>query len=174
MKHLDKLLLFALMAVFGQGGALAMGGNAPGQSNAVTQQSNKGAVVKGKVVDVNGDPIIGASVMEGGTTNGTITDIDGNFTLNASMANTTLNVTYVGFTPQQVKVQNGQVGTIVLQEDTHNLQELVVVGYGTQKKENLTGAVSAINGDDIAKRPVANAQVMLQGQVPGLRVNQGY
>ncbi len=174
MKHLDKLLLFALMAVFGQGGALAMGGNAPGQSNAVTRQSNKGAVVKGKVVDVNGDPIIGASVMEGGTTNGSITDIDGNFTLNASSANTTLTVTYVGFTPQQVKAQNGQVGTIVLKEDTHNLQELVVVGYGTQKKENLTGAVSAINGDDIAKRPVANAQVMLQGQVPGLRVNQGY
>ena len=174
MKHLDKLLLLALIAICGQSNALAMDGNVPGQSNAVMRQSNKGAVVKGKVGDVNGDPVIGASVMEGGTTNGTITDIDGNFTLNASMANTTLNVTYVGFTPQQVKVQNGQVGTIVLKEDTHNLQELVVVGYGTQKKENLTGAVSAINGDDIAKRPVANAQVMLQGQVPGLRVNQGY
>ena len=174
MKYLDKSLLLAFMAVLGQNQVLAADGTPPSLTNSAIQQSKVGVTIKGTIVDQNGEPIIGASVVEAGTTNATVTDIDGNFTLKASSANAVLDVTYVGFTSQQVKAKNGHVDRIVLKENSHSLQELVVVGYGTQKKENLTGSVSAVNGDDIAKRPVANAQVMLQGQVPGLRVNQGY
>ena len=174
MKYLDKSLLLAFMAVLGQNQVLAADGTPPSLTNSAIQQSKVGVTIKGTIVDQNGEPIIGASVVEAGTTNATVTDIDGNFTLKASSANAVLDVTYVGFTSQQVKAKNGHVDRIVLKENSQSLQELVVVGYGTQKKENLTGSVSAVNGDDIAKRPVANAQVMLQGQVPGLRVYQGY
>lgn len=130
------------------------------------QSDNK---IKGVVRDINGEPIIGANVVVKGETVGTITDVDGQFILNAP-SNSVIRVTYIGFLPQDVKVQNRKDLNIVLREDAKSLEEVVVVGYGTQKKVNLTGAVSAVTGSEIAKRPVANTSTMLQGQMPGLRI----
>lgn len=129
-------------------------------------------IVIGTVLDEKGDPIIGASVsvVEGGKL-GTITDISGKFSLNVAKG-TVLRISSIGYLPQDVKVGDTPV-SVVLKEDNKKLDEVVVVGFGTQKKVNLTGAVSAVSGDDLAKRPVANSAVLLQGQIPGLRVNQG-
>src|SRR5699024_2835491 len=92
--------------------------------------------VKGKVVDILGEPVIGATVMEDGTQNGTITDIDGQFTLNIMPSSTTVTVSYVGYVTQTVKVQSGKLLSIILKEDSKTLDEIVVVGFGTQKKVN--------------------------------------
>ena len=135
--------------------------------------AQQGDVCKGVVKDATGEPIIGATVSVKGTKNATVTNLDGNFTLSGVNKGTTIVFSYIGFVNSEIK-WDGKSLDVTLAEDTQGLEEVVVVGYGTQKKENLTGSVSAVNGDDIAKRPVANAQVMLQGQVPGLRVNQGY
>lgn len=129
-------------------------------------------VVTGTVVDPTGMPVIGANIMIKGTTNGTITDMDGNFSLEADK-DAILVVSYIGFANQEIKVGNQSKLSIALKEDAEALDELVVVGYGTQKKVNLTGAVTAVSGEDMAKRPVTNTTTMLQGQVPGLRIVQG-
>lgn len=126
--------------------------------------------VTGKVVDKDGEPIVGATIMEQGTKNGTVTDIDGNFTISASKETPVLNVSYIGFIPQEVKTRGGQT-TVHLQENAQNLNEVVVVGYGTQKKADLTGAVSSVSGSEIATRPVTDATQSLQGLVPGLLVS---
>lgn len=107
--------------------------------------------ISGKVVDSKGESIIGANVMEKGTTNGTITDFDGNFSLKVS-ANSTIVISYIGY--QSIEVSAAQIkagGQITLKEDTELMDEVVVVGYGTQKKATLTGSVSSIGGDDLKK-----------------------
>ena len=124
--------------------------------------------VKGTVVDTNNDPLIGVTIAEQNTTNGTITDIDGNFSIQCAKG-ATLKFSYIGY-KDVTETATGTNLKIVLIEDTHSLDEVVVVGYGTQKKVNLTGAVSAVGGEELAKRPVANTSTMLQGQMPGLRV----
>lgn len=136
------------------------------------QQNNKGKKVTGVVKDQNGEPVIGANVSVKGTTTGTITDIDGHFMLEIPEDGTVF-VSYIGYVPQEVKLGNKTQLNISLKEDLQSLDEIVVVGYGTQKKVNLTGAVTAVSGKEMTKRPVANATTMLQGQVPGLRVVQG-
>ena len=136
----------------------------------LVQQSGKR--ITGTVLDATGMPVIGANVMVKGTTNGTITDMDGNFSLEADN-NATLVISYIGFANQEIKVGNQTNLSIAMKEDAEALDELVVVGYGTQKKVNLTGAVTAVSGEDMAKRPVTNTTTMLQGQVPGLRIVQG-
>ena len=136
----------------------------------LVQQSGK--KITGTVLDATGMPVIGANVMVKGTTNGTITDMDGKFTLEVDN-NATLVVSYIGFANQEIKVGNQTNLSIAMKEDAEALDELVVVGYGTQKKVNLTGAVTAVSGEDMAKRPVTNTTTMLQGQVPGLRIVQG-
>lgn len=138
-------------------------------AGAVQQQAKK---ITGKIADPNGEPIIGANVVVKGTTNGTITDGEGQFSLDVP-GNAILKVTYIGYMEQEVPVGSKSTLSIIMKEDSQTLDEVVVVGFGTQKKLNLTGAVTAVSGDEIAKRPVANAAVMLQGQIPGLRVNQG-
>lgn len=125
--------------------------------------------VSGVVLDEFGDPMIGVSVLVKGTTTGIITDVDGNFVVPAKIGDVLL-VKYLGYKDHEVKVTSNARLKISLQEDTQNLDEVVVVGYGTQKKVNLTGAVSAVTGEEIAKRPVANTSTMLQGQMPGLRI----
>ncbi|MCI7705892.1 MAG: carboxypeptidase-like regulatory domain-containing protein, partial [Parabacteroides sp.] len=136
-------------------------------SNTTNQQSKR---VKGTIVDATGMPVIGANVMVKGTTNGTITDMDGNFSLDIEEG-ATLVVSYIGFTNQEIKVGKQTNLSITMKEDSQSLDEVVVVGFGTQKKLNLTGAVTAVSGETITKRPVVNTATMLQGQVPGLRVN---
>ena len=125
--------------------------------------------VSGIVLDEFGDPMIGVSVLVKGTTTGIITDVDGNFTVPAKNGDVLL-IKYLGYKDQEIKVTGNTRLKITLQEDSQSLDEVVVVGYGTQKKVNLTGAVSAVTGDEIAKRPVANTSTMLQGQMPGLRI----
>lgn len=124
--------------------------------------------IKGKVTDMFGDPVIGATVMKDGTQNGTITDLDGNFILNTASANVTITVSYVGYMPQTVKAQSGKSLSVILKEDTKTLDEIVVVGFGTQKKVNLTGSVSTVNAEDLLSRPVSNVSQALQGLVPGM------
>ncbi len=128
--------------------------------------------ISGKVTDKNSqEPVIGASVLIEGTTNGTITDVDGNFTLSNVPSKGTLAVSYIGYTTQKLPINGKSNFSIVLAEDTETLDEVVVVGYGVQKKVNLTGSVSAVKGDALERRPVADATQSLQGMVPGLLVN---
>ncbi|MFT0673113.1 TonB-dependent receptor [Bacteroides hominis] len=124
--------------------------------------------IKGKVTDISGDPVIGATVMENSTKNGVITDLNGNFTLDVSSPNTTITVSYVGYVSQTVKAQGDKVLSIILKEDMQTLDEVVVVGFGTQKKVNLTGSVSTVNADELLSRPVSNVSQALQGLVPGM------
>lgn len=125
--------------------------------------------VTGNVSDVNGESVIGASILEKGTTNGTITDIDGNFTLNVSEG-ATLQISYIGYITQEVAV-TGQSLSIILEEDTQTLDEVVVVGFATQRKVNLTGSVGIATAKDLESRPVTNATQALQGLVPGLQIS---
>ena len=117
--------------------------------------------VTGNVSDVNGEPVIGASIIEKGTTSGTVTDIDGNFTLNVSQG-TTLRVSYIGYVTQEVTVA-GQTLNIILVEDTRTLDEVVVVGYGTMNKKDLTGSVVQIRPDRIADENPKTIQDILRG-----------
>ena len=136
-------------------------------SYGVTEQLQSISVT-GLVVDTNGEPVIGASVVEAGTTNGGITDIDGKFTLNVAQG-ATLRVSYVGYETQEVKATRTM--KIVLREDSKILQEVVVVGYGSQKKENLTGAVASIDvNKTLEGRPIADVGRGLQGTTPGLSI----
>ena len=124
-------------------------------------------VVKGNVVDETGEPVIGASVKVVGGTLGTVTDIDGNFTLNADKKST-IEVTYIGYEP--VKMQAGQNLTIHLKNTSSTLNEVVVIGYGAVKKSDLTGSVTALKPDSKNKGLVVNAQDMLSGKVAGVNV----
>lgn len=135
----------------------------------ITQQNMKR--ISGTVIDTFDDPVIGANVTIKGTTIGTITDSNGAFDLTVPEGST-LSVTYIGYIPQEMAIKNQTTFRIVLREDTQALDEIVVVGFGTQKKVNLTGAVSSVKGEELTARPVANTASMLQGQVPGLYVTQ--
>lgn len=128
--------------------------------------------VTGNIVDSNGEPIIGASILEDGTTNGIVTDLDGNFTLTGVNANATLVISYVGYKTQNVQVNGRTQLNIVLEEDNEMLEEVVVVGYGVQKKETLTGAVTAIKADEIATTKTENLITNIQGKMPGLLIRQ--
>ena len=130
-----------------------------------TQQK---VTIKGSVKDIDGEPIIGASILEKGTSNGTITDINGDFSIN-TLPNATLQFSYVGFKPVELKAKNNL--RVTLHEDSELLDEVVIVGYGSQKKENLTGAVSSVRIDDtLGSRPIADVGRGLQGAVSGLTI----
>ncbi|MDR1723297.1 MAG: TonB-dependent receptor [Tannerella sp.] len=128
--------------------------------------------VTGTVVDAAGETVIGANVIEKGTTNGIITDADGKFSLSVAGANSVLQISYVGYATQEVKVGNQTSFSITLLEDVAALAEVVVVGYGTQKKATLTGAVAAVKGDEVITTKNENVQNMLTGKVAGVRVVQ--
>lgn len=137
-------------------------------SPVVLQQGRR---VTGVVKDVTGEPIIGANVVEKGTTNGTVTDFDGRFSIDVSSHNI-LEVSYIGYASKEFKLTDKSTYDVVLTEDTELLDEVVVVGYGTQKKVNLTGAVESVSGDRLAKQPVAQASQALVGLAPGLTAIQ--
>lgn len=128
--------------------------------------------VTGKVADSSGSPLPGVSVVIKGTTTGTITDSDGNYSLGNVPENATLQFSFVGMKAQEVLVSGKSNVNVVLIEEAIGIEEVVAVGYGTQKKANVTGAVASANGEDLAKRPVTNAGTMLQGIMPGLQVTQ--
>ena len=136
------------------------------------QQEQK-ITVSGTILDAQGEPIIGASVLEKGVQgNGTITDIDGIFKLSVSSSKAQLEVSYIGYQSQTVAVQPGRNMKITLQEDSKQLDEVVVVGYGTQSKKTLTGAVSMVNMGDVEMNTVPNVSRALAGKAAGFRVNQ--
>ncbi len=125
--------------------------------------------ITGTVIDAAGMPIIGANVMVKGTTNGTITDIDGKFTLEVPKG-AILQVSYIGYMNQEIPVGNKSVLSISLQEDTQKLDEVVVIGYGTMKKSDITGAISSVSEEKIARQAVANVSTALQGLATGVSV----
>ena len=125
--------------------------------------------VKGTVLDASGMTVIGASVLEKGTTNGVITDMDGNFELSVSPKGT-LVISYVGFQTQEIAVNNQRNFKITLKEDTEVLDEVVVVGYGTMKKSDMTGAISSVDVDELTKRTTTNPAEALQGKIAGVNI----
>lgn len=138
----------------------------------LSSQTNKGKItITGTVVDDKGEPIIGANIVEKGTTNGMVTDIDGKFSIEAPSSGT-LQVTYIGYTPQDVPVQNKTVLSVTLKENTQKLNEVVVIGYGTVKRKDFTGSVSSVKLENspIAMQPNLNALESLKGNVSGLNM----
>lgn len=125
--------------------------------------------ITGVVLDEAGIPVIGANVVVKGTTNGTISDVDGKFTLEAASGDL-LAISYIGYLPTDIKVSNATKLDILLKEDAQGLEEVVVVGYGTVKKRDLTGAVASVNAEKIASIPSTTAAEALQGRIPGVMV----
>ena len=143
---------------------------AENDSGAVQIVQQQKITVKGTVNDAMG-PVIGASVVEkGNSSNGTITDMDGNFSLSVQPG-TVLVVSYIGYKTQEVTATVGKAINVTLQEDNEMLDEVVVVGFGTQKKVNLTGSVGIATAKEIESRPVTSAVQALQGLVPGLKIS---
>ena len=133
---------------------------------------SKNKRVSGTVKSTNGESIIGANVKVAGTTIGCITDIDGNFTLEVP-ENAKLTVSYIGFQTQEIAIDGKSLVNVVLKEDTEMLEEVVVVGYGTQKKVDLTGAVASVKMDDVlGNRPVGTTSQVLEGAIPGLQISR--
>lgn len=128
--------------------------------------------VKGTVIDPTGEPLIGASVVEKGKQNGTVTDVDGNFSIKVPSANATLTVSYVGYLTQDVKLNGKTTVEVTLKENSEALDEVVVVGYGTQRKSDITGSVASLSKEQMAQTIVTNADQMLQGKVAGVQVTQ--
>ena len=127
--------------------------------------------ITGKVVDTNGEPLIGVTIALKGSNRGTVSDVNGNFSLNGEEGKlNVLNISYIGYKDQQVKVEDGKTLIITLEEDTKVLEEVVVVGYGTQKKINLTGAVAVVDDKQVIGRSADNLSKLLQGAVPNMNV----
>ena len=135
-------------------------------SFATTQQAG---ICKGLVKDATGESVIGASVVVKGTTNGTITDFDGNFSLDGIKKGDVIVISYVGYQTQEIK-WNGSPLNVILKEDSKTLSEVVVVGYGTQKKANLSGSVAMVDSKELENRPIQNVSSGLQGLMPGVAI----
>jgi TonB-linked SusC/RagA family outer membrane protein len=146
--------------------------NAAAIAEMIRSVQQQGKTITGKVVDVNGEPIIGANIIEVGTTNGTVTDIDGNFSLKVA-DNATIRISYIGYLEQEINTAGKTSFNITLVEDTQALEEVVVVGYGVQKKVNLTGSVASVKYDkELENRPITDASQALSGKIPGVWVSQ--
>jgi len=160
-----KQTLFSVMLVLGLTGGLTV---CPLPVNAtVTQQTIK---VKGQVVDQDGEPLIGATVRVKGVQSGVVTDFDGNFEISAA-GNATLVISYVGYKDREVAVRNRAIlDAIQLESDSHLLDQVVVVGYGTQKKADLTGSVSIVNAEELKRVSNSNISTMLEGKVAGVQI----
>lgn len=143
-----------------------------GTASVMAAQSN--VTVSGTVTDASGEPLAGVTVLVKGSSIGSATDIDGQFAvkLPAPVAGKVLNISYIGYVPQSVILKSDAPLAIILEEDSKNLEEVVVVGYGTQKKVNLTGSVSSLSAEDLASRPVTNTSSIIAGLVPGVSVIQ--
>lgn len=139
------------------------------QIAAITMQQAPRKQISGRVVDTQGEPVIGANIVETGTTNGTVTDINGNFSLSIGN-NASLRISYIGYLEQNINTIGKTSFNIVLQEDTKSLEELVVVGYGTQKRANLTGAVDQITSEVFENRTMTNVTQGLKGAMPNLNI----
>lgn len=139
----------------------------PLKTTSVTNEAPK--KITGTVTDEKGEPIIGANVVEKGTTNGVVTDVEGKFTLTIPL-HAILQVSFIGYNPQEIKVTTKNTLNITLAENTQALDEVVIVAYGVQKKVNVTGAVASVGGDALNNRPVMSAATGLQGMLPGVTI----
>ena len=160
-----KQVLFSTMLMLGMTGGLTLT-SVPAMAS-VTQQTIK---VKGQVVDQDGEPLIGATVKVKGSQAGAVTDFDGNFTIDAA-SNATLVISYVGFKDREIAVRGRAViDKIQMESDSQVLDQLVVVGYGTQKKADLTGSVSIVNAEELKRVSNSNISTMLEGKVAGVQI----
>lgn len=128
-------------------------------------------MVTGTVTDISNEPVIGASILEKGTSNGTITNLEGKYSLSVS-PHATLIISYVGYTNQSVSIGTQSIINIVLKEDSEQLEEVIVVGYGVQKKSSLTGSVASVSSKEITKQMSSNVASTLQGRTPGIDIVQ--
>ncbi len=128
--------------------------------------------ISGKVSDSDGEALIGATILETGTANGTVTDIDGNFSLVISDDSESITVSYTGFTTQEVSFNGQTVFSITLEDASQTLDEVIIIGYGTSSKRNLTDNVAKLTSEDIADVPISNFQGTMSGKAPGVRVTQ--
>ena len=144
----------------------------PNQNLNLVSVSQQNFTITGTVVDDKGEPLIGVNVLEKGTNNGTISDLDGRFSLNLSSKDAVIVVSYIGYKTTEVAVNGRTDISVSLKEDSETLEEVVVVGYGTQKKVNLTGSVSSVSAKDIQDVPTSNTTSLLQGRMPGLVISQ--
>lgn len=165
LKHLRSVGTFLLLASMSGGVANAL----PVESVTGVENIQQNETATGTVVDAMG-PVIGASVVVKGTTNGVITDFDGNFAVTGVKKGDIIQISYVGYKTQEI-VWNGQPLTVTLKEDSEMMEEVVVVGYGTQKKVNVTGAVAMTDGDVLENRPISNIAQGLQGAIPNLNIS---
>lgn len=134
-----------------------------------TRQKHK---LTGRVFDSNGDPIVGASVQEKGTSNVTVTDTEGRYTLLTYEANPILHFSYIGFEPKQVKARDNRAASITMSENVHGLDELVIVGYGSQKKADVIGSISSVSGGQLEARSTSDVTNMLTGLMSGVTITQ--
>jgi len=137
--------------------------------NETVQQQKKR--ITGKVVDQNNIPLIGANIIEKGTSNGAVTNIDGEFILNIN-EDTVINISYIGYTSQDIDTKGKETFNIILQENVNILDELVVIGYGTVRRGDVTTAVSTVSTEDIMERPIISAAQAIQGKAAGVQVVQ--
>ena len=162
------LLLCALTSMtpaFGESPKAIADSSTPPSSSILQQRQ----VATGRVLDNQGEPLIGVTVMEVGTTNGAVTDLDGKFSLNLKNPNAKLAISYVGYISQTLQASGNM--KVTLKPDNKELSEIVVVGYGTQKKVNLTGSVSSVDSKVLESRPIQNLQSGLQGLMPGVTIS---
>lgn len=135
--------------------------------NSIALISQQNRQITGIVKDATGEPVIGANVVEKGTTNGTITDVEGRFSLSVA-PNATLIISYIGYVSSEISVKGQTSVAVTLKEDSETLDEVVVVAYGTQKRSNLTGSVDVVSSKELANRPVTNTSSMLQGKASSI------
>lgn len=166
LKRLKSVSMLLFLGCLSTGAAAA---SPEVHASAIVQQNG---TCKGIVKDATGESVIGASVVVKGTTNGTITDFDGNFALSDVKKGDILVISYVGFQTQELK-WNGTPLNVTLKEDSKTLSEVVVVGYGTQKKANLSGSVAQVDSKELTNRPISNVSSGLQGLMPGVTVTSG-
>ena len=151
-------------------GCLPMAAYAESVDAPVVENVLQQKAISGKVVDSKGESIIGANVMEKGTTNGTITDFDGNFSLNVA-ANAVLQISYIGYKTQEIPASQLKAGAVItLKEDTEVMDEVVVIGYGTQRKGDVTSSVASVKADNFVKGAVKDVGQLIQGKVAGLAI----
>ena len=171
----SKALLKAATCLFltvgaGMSPVFALPGTAESMKMEITQQT---VTVSGVVKDKKGEPIIGANIMEKGTTNGTITDFDGKYTLKVKSAQSVLTISYIGYKTQEIPVGNGGKKDITLQDDSELMDEVVVIGYGTQRKGDVTSAVASVKAEDFTAGKIGDAAELIKGKVAGLTIAKG-
>ena len=171
IQHLGKTVCFLCAAMIMGTAAISMSA-APlsGASPAVSGQDE--VSVSGTVTDEQGEPLIGASVLIKGTTVGSITDLDGKFSIRIPASGADLEISYIGYITKEVTVTTQDNLTIALEPDNRLLDEVVVIGYGTVKRKDLTGSVASVRGDDIAARKTTTLSTALQGSLSGVLVQR--